>query len=180
MFNFRRARQYYTRVFITLLVVGMLLFLMSLAAVSLNTWFYNWPIVPHCPESLSGDRLVTATDSDGIVVNAALTHKRASETLEAAALSTANVETEDKNYFSLSDIVPATTVGGQFRARLNVLDTAPEGYHDVTVIFSNNDAPVAQTATCSLTIRVTKVQNFDGSTATVATIQEVKNPVDRF
>jgi regulator of protease activity HflC (stomatin/prohibitin superfamily) len=178
MFNLKKMTHYYTRIAIAALIVGAVLFAVSLIAVSIATINYNQPIIPTCPSSVDGNSLATATDPDGIVVSVDIAHDRVGETLDITAqtLVTDTVaETESQMGISLSEIIPAMTEGGQLSARLNIFDTASEGFHNIELIFANNDVPVAQTATCRLTVQVTKVQNLNGI-ATIVSIQSVENP----
>ncbi len=174
MFNFKRVSQYYLRVAIAVLIVVVIFFGVSLIAVSIATLNYNQPITATCPTNLN--EMAIASDTDGIVVSVAIAHSRVGDTLNVTAqnmLTNAAVDSQDVAV-GLSEIIPATTKGGQLLARLIIFDTISEGFHNIDLIFSNNDLPVAQTATCRLTVQVTKVRNLD-SVATIATIQSVEN-----
>jgi len=177
MFNFKRMQHYYSRVAIAVLITCAVLFTVSLIAVSIATTHYNQPIIATCPGGIDGGNLATAVDRDGIVVGVDIAHSRVGETLNLiipTVISPTVTGAEDEMPVGLSDIIPATTKGGQLSARLNIFATATEGFHNIELTFFNNDVPVAQTATCRLTVRVTKVRNLDG-VATLATVQSVEN-----
>lgn len=174
MFNFKRVSQYYLRVLIAVLIVGAVLFAISLIAVSIATVHYNQPIVTTCPTSIDG--IATAIDRDGIVVSAAIARDQVNATRNVVAryLNAPTVDTVETADISLSEITPALGEGGYLTAKLNVAETIAEGEHNIELVFANNDTPLAQTATCRFTLQVTRVRSLD-SVATIVAMQNVQN-----
>ncbi|HEU4324110.1 MAG TPA: ExeM/NucH family extracellular endonuclease [Roseiflexaceae bacterium] len=104
----------------------------------------NAAIAPSCGGTLTTtvgtatNRAVSATDSDGTVVQAAIT------TTPVAGIT-------------LDSVTPAGAVGGTLNATLNVAGTVAQGSYTVEITFTNSDAPTPQTATCSVTVQVNPV-----------------------
>ncbi len=176
MFNPLRMLRYFGRVLIAVLAMLFILLALSLIAVSIATTRYNQAIVTMCTVSLPEKNWILAADKDGIVNQVAVTYRRVGETLDTTVknlYSPATTPSEPAQVF-LSDIVPATSVGGHLMARLHILDTIAEGFYNIELTFTNNDVPLAQTATCYLTVQVTKVRSLDGVN-TIMTVQNVKD-----
>ncbi|WP_218082071.1 esterase-like activity of phytase family protein [Anthocerotibacter panamensis] len=101
----------------------------------------NQPVSPTCPVTLSTplgsatSATVSATDSDDIVTNIAIT-----------SVAVAGI--------SLTNITPAQGLGGTASATLNVDSTVAQGSHAVTLTFTNSDSPTPQTATCTVSVVV--------------------------
>lgn len=182
MFNIKKFTAHYARLFISVLLVLVFLFIVSLAAVSLSTIYHNHPIVPSCPTGIDGNTFFTgATDLDGMVVDAVITGDAVPPDALVAALSGAQ-EVEEVTGITLVDVVPATTVGGQFTAKVRVLEATTAGLHRATITFANRDAltfrnretSAPQTAQCTFDVEVTKVPQSDGTVSTLAIIQNVQ------
>lgn len=101
----------------------------------------NQAIIPTCPnpptttQGTATFSSVSATDSDGTVINAIIT---------SAAVTG----------ITLDSVTPAAGVGGTASATLNVANTTSAGTHNVTIQWSNNDSPTAQTANCIVVVTV--------------------------
>jgi hypothetical protein len=99
------------------------------------------PIVPTCPGSVSTiqgtatSTNVSATDGDGTVTSATIT---------SAAVPG----------ITLDSFTPAAGVGGTATATLNVANTTAAGTYSVTILYSNNDSPTPQTASCTVVVNV--------------------------
>lgn len=134
-----------------------LLGMLSLAAVLLNHLTYNPPIVPVCPVSEELNTVVGASDSDGIVINAAIrdvapNNRKIDVRLNREGVVEGRLKEGDwQPILKLENIIPAKETGGALAARLSVFDTIPEGKYKITLIFVN-DAPIPQTATCKLNL----------------------------
>ncbi len=104
----------------------------------------NAPIAPSCGGTLTttvgtaASRAISATDTDGTVVQAAIT---------SAAVAG----------ITLDGVTPAGAVGGALSATLNVADTVAQGSYTVQITFTNDDSPTPQTTTCSITVQVNPV-----------------------
>lgn len=102
-------------------------------------------IVPTCPSPLAtgigvpASVGVSATDPDGIVTSASITNI---------------TPTPAAGSIALSAFVAAAASGGTATATLGVDASVPGGSYSVTVTWSNSDTPVAQTATCTVTVQV--------------------------
>lgn len=102
----------------------------------------NQAIVPNCPASLNTvqgtptSAGVSATDPDGTVTSATIT---------SAAVTG----------ITLTGVTPAGAPGGALTATLSVANNTPAGTHNVTIQYSNNDAPTPQTASCTVVVTVT-------------------------
>ena len=105
------------------------------------------PVVPTCPSSVSTtfgtatSAGVSATDADGIVTSASIS----------------TITPSDPGTISLTGFTAASGVGGTASATLQVSNTTPIGNYNVTILWSNNDSPTAQTATCSVSVAVNGV-----------------------
>lgn len=101
----------------------------------------NPPIVPTCPAGITttqgtaASAGVSATDSNGTVVNATIT---------SAAVSG----------ITLDSVTPAAGSGGTLTATLNVANTTAVGTYNVVIQYSNNDSPTPQTANCTVVVTV--------------------------
>ncbi|GEM_PF-937965 len=181
MFNIKKFSEHYGRLFIGAGLVLGVLFAVSLIAVSIATVHYNQPLVANCPTGIDGNTFATATDPDGMVVDALISSESVPPDALVAAISGAE-KVEAVTDMALTDITPATTVGGQLAARFYVLDTTTAGLHKVTITFANNDVltfrdrqiSIPQTAQCTFDVQVTKVSHLDGTVSTLATIQNVQ------
>ncbi len=104
------------------------------------TFSANSPIVPTCPARLYtvGGRTtsgpISAIDSDGTVVSAAVTSGGAPG-------------------ISLTGVTPAGSVGGTLTGALSIGTTTAPGVYNVVITFQNNDA-IPQTATCTVPVTV--------------------------
>jgi predicted extracellular nuclease len=102
----------------------------------------NQAIIPTCPASLSTPQgtaaaaNVSATDADGTVTGAIITGGAAPG-------------------ITLDSFTPAGAVGGTATAVLNVANTTAVGIYNVSIQYSNNDSPTAQTASCTVVVTVT-------------------------
>jgi regulator of protease activity HflC (stomatin/prohibitin superfamily) len=179
MFNLTKFVRYYVRFLFVIFGIAALLFIASLAAVSLQTVRHNQPIIPICPTGLDGNNLTGAVDPDGVVVDARIAGKPIAPTSLIAAR---NTDAAAVTSVVLSDATAATAAGAPFTARFHVLETTTAGAHAVTITFSNNDAltfreqetAVPQTAQCTFEVHVTKTPLTDGTTSTVATLHNVQ------
>jgi uncharacterized protein len=100
------------------------------------------PIVTECPSSVTvtrgstTDAQVSATDEDDAVTDAAIT----SDPVEG---------------ITLDDVTPAAAPGGTLTGTLNVDATDLDlGTYPVDITFTNDQAPEAQTATCTVDVEV--------------------------
>lgn len=181
MFNIKKFSEHYGRLFIGVGLVLGVLFAVSLIAVSIATVHYNQPLVANCPTGIDGNTFATATDPDGMVVDALISSESVPPDALVAAISGAE-KVKAVTDMALTDITPATTRGGQLAAKFYVLDTTTAGLHKVTITFANNDAltfhdrqiSIPQTAQCTFDVQVTKVSHLDGTVSTLATIQNVQ------
>lgn len=179
MFNLGKYLRYNVRVLITFFGVAGLLFIASLAAVSIYAVHYNQRIIPICPTGLDGNNLTGAVDPDGKVVDAVIT----GQPLPPDALATALTAPEEAvTNVTLQDMNPAAAVGEPLTARFYVLETTTAGAHSVTITFANNDTltfrgrevSIPQTAQCTFKVQVTKVPQIDGTFSTVATLHNIQ------
>ena len=105
----------------------------------------NAPVTLDCGSSLSTpegyaiSQEISASDADGIVTEIAITDI-----------------TPPTVGITLSDLIPASEVGGNATATLNVAATTAPGNYTVEITASNNDTP-AQTGTCTLSITVVEI-----------------------
>jgi len=101
----------------------------------------NLPIVASCPASLTtfegngATGSISASDADGTVSSITL-----AEPVPAG--------------ISLTDVSPATAVGGTATAKLSIGSTLAEGSYAVRVLFANQDGE-PQTADCTVNVSVT-------------------------
>lgn len=102
----------------------------------------NQAISPTCPnppsttQGTATSSSLSATDPDGVV--------------SGASITTAPVPG-----ISLDSFSPAASTGGTATVTLNVANTTAAGTYNVTIRWSNNDTPTAQTADCTVTVTVT-------------------------
>jgi regulator of protease activity HflC (stomatin/prohibitin superfamily) len=181
MFNLGKFVRFYARILVVVLGVAWLLFMASLAAVTIYTVHYNQRIIPICPTGLYGDHLTGAVDPDGRVVDAIITGQPILPNTPSAARN-APTETGALTQVILLDITPAVAAGDPLIARFSVLETTTEGAHTVTITFANNDAltfgqreiSIPQTAQCTVEVQVTKVRRIDGTFNTVAILHNIQ------
>lgn len=181
MFNLGKFLRYYARILLVVLGVAWLLFIASLAAVTIYTVHYNQRIIPVCPTGLDGDNLTGAVDPDGKVVDAVITGHPIPPNTSNAALNKP-VETGALTQVTLYDITPAAAVGELLIARFSVLETTTEGKHSVAITFANNDVltfrqwevSIPQSAQCTFEVQVTKVRQIDGTFDTVAVLHNIQ------
>jgi endonuclease G len=101
----------------------------------------NQPIATNCPNppsTVQGTATsvgVSATDPDGTVTSASIT-----------SAFVAGI--------TLDNFVPAAAGGGTATATLNVANTTAAGTYNVNILYSNNDSPTPQTASCTVTVNV--------------------------
>ncbi len=105
----------------------------------------NQPVVPNCAGSLTtgqgvaASKVISATDSDGLV--------------SAASVTTVN-PSPASGTISLSSVNPAVSTGGTLTATLTVDAAVPVNDYTVTATFTNTDSPTPQTATCNVSVSV--------------------------
>ncbi len=114
----------------------------------------NAPIAPVCPpgvNAISGVAAaspVSAADPDGVVTSASIT----------------SITPSDPGTITLTGFTPAAGVGGTATATLSVGASTPPGAYNVTITWSNNDTPTAQTAACIVAVSVvTPIHAIQGS-----------------
>ena len=101
----------------------------------------NLPITFICPSSIitfpgtAASENFSASDLDGTVISASITGG-------------------GSDGINVTNLVPASDIGGELTGTLNVGETTAFGIYDVEITFSNNDLPSAQTATCSIPVTV--------------------------
>jgi regulator of protease activity HflC (stomatin/prohibitin superfamily) len=181
MFNIKKFSEHYGRLFIATLLILAFLFTISLAAVSIATVHYNQPIIPTCPTDIDGNSFAGATDPDGMVVDAIITGNSVPQDALATTI-TEPEEIEAVTDVTLTNVTPATTIGGQLTAGFHVLETTTAGLHSVVIVFANNDTltfrdqgvSIPQTAQCTFNVQVTKVPQIDGTVSTLVTIRDVQ------
>lgn len=177
MFNARKFFAYLARIALAALVILGGLFVVSLIAVSVATVNYNQPIIVKCPTGIGGDNVASASDRDGKVSTASVTSEPVGSTIDTPSLLPTQQETTERTAgVALSDVMPAAMIGGTLTTKLHVLDTTPEGFYNITLTFSNDDVPVAQTATCVLNVQVTKARQADETVSTTVSIQRITEP----
>ncbi|NWJ94427.1 MAG: lamin tail domain-containing protein [Chloroflexi bacterium] len=103
------------------------------------------PIIPNCGGPLNTEqgtlatRTLSATDIDGLVITATITGL----TPDPAP-----------GTILLTEVIPATRVGGLLTATLTVSAAVPVGSYNMTLNFTNTDSPTPQAATCSFNVTV--------------------------
>jgi len=181
MFNLGKFLRYYARILFAISGIAALLFVASLAAVSIYTVHYNQRIIPICPTGLNEDNLTGAIDPDGVIVDAIITGAPIPPDTLAAALNEP-AEAGAVTDVALIDITPATAIGAPLTARFYVLGTTTAGSHAVTITFANNDTltfrgqeiSIPQIAQCNFDVEVTKVPQIDGTFSTIATLHNIR------
>ncbi|MGI8653732.1 MAG: ExeM/NucH family extracellular endonuclease [Pyrinomonadaceae bacterium] len=133
---------------------------------SFTTAALNLAVTPNCPGTLrtsqgtAASTAVSATDSDGTVISAAI------------------VGTPPSG-ITLDNFTPASSTGGTATATLNVSSSVAAGTYNVVIRFSNDDSPTPQTADCTVAVTVSSIvlihdiqgssetPNFVGSTVAI-------------
>jgi hypothetical protein len=150
------------KTFIALTVMASIVLVLSLTAVYIWMFTYNAPVVPTCPIG-AGSNILGAVDIDGVVTDAAITQGWVQG-------------------IRLENVQPAPGPGGILTAYLDVyndeivLRNSPETYR-MQITFTNNDTPVAQTATCQVLVTVRQVPTEpDGYRTQYQVQRDVRGP----